>query len=146
MMGEKINCHFCDKELLTEEEVFSAMGKDCCEECGDLLEKIVEEDVVISQMNEKYATLGLWKFIFGILTVVNFFLTYQALENSWDDMIGISILLISPIVTIGWVIFAIRRKILGKKLEREILTEFGIRKGHIHHIYARKGYTPVGRG
>lgn len=138
MQYEEIKCHYCGKDL-TEEEACGVLDEIACEKCKNIMETILEEDAGLNKLNNKYASAGMWKFLSGLGFGGFILLMYYVLELGWSDNIGVVCLLMIPVCVIVFIVNAIRRGSLRRKIKRELNIEYARRMGTIHHNYYNRG-------
>lgn len=118
-------CKFCGHVINEKDTV--------CGKCIEEMQNIIDEDVVVSKINGKYAIFGLLKHIFGWLSIIVFFGLLLSLEYNIDEII-IALLLTSLLPTIlSFLFFTILRVIYRKKVivsaEKEMHTRISNKKG-----------------
>ncbi len=121
-MDEKIICEFCGQEIPQDTEVIILDGCPCCEDCAlriDLQKKL-DNDPVLSLLNDKYIKFGVVKYISGIILVAALFLMYTVLENSLPDALGIIAMLTVPVALIVFIVSAVFRAVYHRKINAEI--------------------------
>lgn len=97
-----------------------------CENCGfDLREineayKLLENDPVLSRLNNRYYIVGGVKLFSGIIAFVSLILMYSALKYNLPDIVGIlGMIFILPSFVI-FIISCIIRGIQKRKIEKEL--------------------------
>ncbi len=84
------------------------------------LQKKLDNDPVLSLLNDKYIKFGVVKYISGIILFAALFLMYTVLENSLPDTLGIISVLTVPVVLIVFIISAVFRAVYHRKINAEI--------------------------